>query len=95
MRVEDYPDLTFFFVKTDSMRGHIFATLEKSLSFRAIMSTFPKEKNVVSIEFFQGKSIDLMRRNGVIALAETHALYHNEEDFRADYLLSKLSGLKQ
>lgn len=94
MRVEDYPDLTFFFVEVDNI-GYIFATLESSLSLRAIIFTFPKDSNVTCISAFRGGTIDMDRRNSAIALAETHTLYRNERDFKQDYLISKITGLTQ
>jgi len=95
--IESTSDLNFFWVVNDKRKKHLFVTLESSLGLRSIDSCGIKGTTMIG---FANKK-DLLNRYYDIKhfyFAETNKLYSVEKDFdefRRDYLITKLAGIKQ
>lgn len=84
-----------------NIQNRIFCTLEGSLGIKSISPFLHKgDKTLLSIEFWRRtlhNKLDWELNNPGIAFAETGKIYRKKDldEFRQDYLIALLSGLKQ
>jgi len=95
MRLDKIPDMNFFWVGTSSGQRHLFGTLESSLGLLAIQACGIKNASSISIHEKHSGTL-----NGKLYFAETRKLYVTTklkewEELKEDYLIVKLSQLKQ
>jgi hypothetical protein len=90
-------DLNFFWVLSSKSKGyHLFVTLESSLGLRSIDSCGIKNTTVIGLavkKYLRGRH-DIK----YFYFAEANKLYSVRKDldeFRRDYLIIKLAGIKQ
>lgn len=106
-----FPDLTFWLVRGEwnekfqpeakiRVNSRIFCTLENSISLLRVMPYLNPNGEFRSIEFWDPKVHNRLewKMNGTgIAFAETGKIYRKNdlEELKRDYLIAKLSNLKQ